>query len=339
MPENRISRVKPRLRFRPDGGFRVLMVSDVHAGRGYDKEHTVAALRALILAHKPDLVLFAGDTAGPGTIHVETEADLRDVLDSLTAPLTEMNLPWAHVFGNHDNNYGLSNADQEKIYETYPLCLSEAGPEDVSGVGNYVLPVFDSDGLDLLFNIFGLDSHRGMNEMCGQFGIDGGENQFFHPENGCRGGYDTVHFDQVMWYYQTSLEAERRAGRKIPALMYLHIPLPEHALAALHREDTAFSGHMGEDVACSALNSGLFCACLERGDVKAIFCGHDHENDFSALYGGIALGYDGFLSYHASNNADIRGGRIFDLRADDPWSIKTYMVRVRDALNRPKGDV
>lgn len=64
--------------------------------------------------------------------------------------------------------------------------------------------------------------------------------------------------------------------------------------------------------------------------MKAIFCGHDHENDFSGVYCGIRMGFDGFMSYHASHNADIRGGRIFDLRMDRPGEIETRMVRVKD---------
>jgi hypothetical protein len=125
---------------------------------------------------------------------------------------------------------------------------------------------------------------------------------------------------------------EEYNGEKIPAMMYMHIPLPELALIAKNRSECAFEGYQGEDVAHSELNSGLFSTLLQRGDVKAVFFGHDHENDFTGIYCGIRMGYDGFLSYHACQQESIRGGRIIDLCASDPEKIETHMVRVRDFL-------
>ena len=46
---------------------------------------------------------------------------------------------------------------------------------------------------------------------------------------------------------------------------------------------------------------------------------------------GIMLGYDGFLSYHACHNEDIRGCRLFDINADNPADIKSSILLVRDA--------
>ena len=119
--------------------------------------------------------------------------------------------------------------------------------------------------------------------------------------------------------------------------MYLHIPLPEHNIVTLHKDACRFRGTQLEDVSCSRLNSGLFTACLQRGDVKAIFCGHDHVNDFTGVYCGIMLGFDAFLSYHACHLNEMRGGRLFEISAEDPGKIETKMLRVRDLLG-PEGD-
>ncbi|MBQ8642086.1 MAG: metallophosphoesterase [Clostridia bacterium] len=241
-------------------------------------------------------------------------------------------IPWAHVFGNHDDNYGVPNAEAETVYESFPHCVSQAGPEDVDGTGNYVLPVYDGD--TVRFNLFALDSHSGMSEFRRDYALPE-DTKFLSPRSGAASGYDTVHFNQIMWYWQTSCAMEKENGAKIPALMFMHIPLPEHALAAMYRDECRFEGTQLEDVACTSLNSGLFSACLQRGDVKGIFCGHDHVNDFTATYCGIMLGYDGFLSYHACHRNEIRGGRIFDLRTDG--SFITKMIRIRDILGT-KGD-
>ena len=319
------------LKFREDGKFRILMVSDIHGGAGYAADKTIRALQALVDETRPDLVLFGGDTAGPGVIHIETAEQLREMLDGLSSPMENAGIPWAHVYGNHDDNFGLSNAEQQTVYETYPHCVSKAGPADISGVGNYVLPVYSADGERILFNVFGLDSHSGMREFTEEFGLPA-DTKFFQPSSLAQSGYDTVHFDQIAWYWQTSRALELYNGAKIPALMFLHIPLPEHALITMHRDDCKFEGGQLEDVACTPLNGGLFSACLQRGDVRGIFCGHDHVNDFCGEYCGIKLGYDGFLSYHACHKNLIRGGRVFDLSADHPVKMETYMVRVHDLL-------
>ena len=66
--------------------------------------------------------------------------------------------------------------------------------------------------------------------------------------------------------------------------------------------------------------------------MKAIFCGHDHKNDFSGVYCGIRLGFDGYLSYCACHMEELRGGRLFEISADAPDQIHTKMVRVKDYL-------
>ena len=104
--------VKVPLRFSADGKFRILMVSDIHGGRGYDADRTIRALDALIDRYTPGLVLLGGDICGPGKIHIETAEELRELLDGLSAPMEKRGIPWAHVYGNHDDNFGLSNAAQ-----------------------------------------------------------------------------------------------------------------------------------------------------------------------------------------------------------------------------------
>ena len=106
---------KQPLRFGEDGKFRILMVSDIHGGVGYDELRTVRAMQALVDHTKPHLVLLGGDIAGPGSIHVSNREELRQLLDGLVAPMEQAGIPWAHVYGNHDDNFGLHNADQEPV--------------------------------------------------------------------------------------------------------------------------------------------------------------------------------------------------------------------------------
>ncbi len=322
---------KVPLRFNEDGKYKILMVSDIHGGKGYAAKKTAAALKALVDTHKPDLVLFGGDIAGPGYIHVETTEDLTEMLEPLVAPLEEAGIAWAHVYGNHDDNYGLENQVQQPIYEAYPHCVSKAGPEELSGVGNYVLPIYDAKGEKILFNVFGFDSHHSEPEFRKELGIP--DTAKFHHATPCSDGdYDGVRFDQIMWYYQTSIEMEKHNGAKIPALAYMHIPVPEIAYGAVDRTKFKYKGIQGENAACSIINYGMCGAAIQRGDIKAMCFGHDHLNDYSMDFGGIELSYDGFLSYHACHEDYRRGGRIFEIDAADPWNFKSYMVRVKDIL-------
>ncbi len=327
---------KQPLKFDENGKFRILMVSDIHGGVGYNAKQTIQALQALVDEAKPHLVLLGGDIAGPGMIHIETAQQLREMLDGMTSPMEKAGIPWAHVYGNHDDNYGLTNAEHQVVYESYPYCVSKAGPEDIPGVGNYVLPVWDAKGETILFNVFGLDSHRYLRDFREDCNLPE-EMPIFEPTSVDPSGESPIRFKQIMWYYQTSEALEAHAGHKIPALMYMHVPLPEHNIVCLHKDACRFRGNHMEDVSCSRLNSGLFTACLQRGDVKAIFCGHDHVNDFEGTYCGIKLGFDGFMSYHACHNNEIRGGRLFEISAEDPANIETKMLRVRDLLG-PEGD-
>ena len=327
---NNLLTTKLPLRFRPDGNFRIMMFSDIHGGRGFAANETHDAIEALIAKANPDLVLIAGDICGPGYIHAETVDDVRFVLDAISEPMERRGIPWAHVFGNHDDNYGVPNAVQQPIYESYPHCVSKAGTEDIDGVGNYFLPVFDADGKDVIFGVWGLDSNHSMPEFFEDYGLPA-DTRYYQASQASSGDYDGPRTSQVFWYWQTSQMLENHLGHKVPSLMYMHIPTPEHALVTVHKNKVNFKGYQLEDVASHTLNSGLFSACVQRGDVKAIFCGHEHENQFSANYMGIMLGYDGFLSYHACHNEDIRGCRLFDISADKPADIKSSILLVRDA--------
>ena len=317
------------LRFTADRKFRILMVSDIHGGVGYDEMRTVRAMQALVDYTKPHLVLLGGDIAGPGTIHISNKEELKAMLDGLVAPMEQAGIPWAHVYGNHDDNFGLPDGEAQIVYESYPHCVSKTGPVGVSGVSNYVLPVWDETGKNVLFNVFALDSQHKMDEFRAEFclGEDVAPMDLVTMENEDE---SPIRFDQVNWYYQTSKAMEAFAGRKIPALMYTHFPLPEHRIVALRPEECRLEGHVGKQIDNSFLNSGLFSACLQRGDVKAIFCGHDHRCDFSGVYCGIRLGFDGFMSYCACHDEQIRGGRLFEISADTPEQIETKMIRVKD---------
>ena len=333
--------LKKSLRFGADGKFRLLVMSDLHAGIGFS-EQTAIAVRRTVEAVRPDLVVFNGDTAGPGRIHVENKEQLREMLERLIPPIEELGVPWAQVFGNHDDSFGLANVDAQEVYDSYEFCVSKRGEKSLRGSGNFVLPVLSSSSDVPAAAIWGLDSHSGMKEFIEAYHLDP-ELRSVLPVPVAQGrGYDTVDVAQVFWYYMASAALEEYSGRKLPGILCCHIPVPEFELAARNMDATNLWGNLCENVASSELNSGLFRACLERGDVKAIVCGHDHVNDFCAEYCGIKLCYDAGMDYDAYQRDYLRGCRLFTLDENDPWAIKTRIVRVSEIMgeegNNRRGD-
>jgi hypothetical protein len=125
--------------------------------------------------------------------------------------------------------------------------------------------------------------------------------------------------------------------------MFFHIPLHEFrtmyendAFKAQHPELGLFpqhevTGERNEDECPGPFNSGLFSALLERGDVKGVFVGHDHVNNYVGNYFGIMLGYSantGFGTYGlgGADNDRLRGARVFVLNEENLEDIQTFMV-------------
>jgi metallophosphoesterase superfamily enzyme len=91
--------MKHILRFNQEGKFRILMVSDIQEAVEYD-ERTVPALRKLIAETNPDMVIWGGDNCDGR--YLKTREELDNYLKIFTAPMEEKQIPWMHVYGNHD---------------------------------------------------------------------------------------------------------------------------------------------------------------------------------------------------------------------------------------------
>ncbi len=321
---NELLKTKKELRFK-NGKLKIAMFSDLHGVKDYNPV-TKRNLDAAVEAIKPDIVLFAGDMiVGKG---FNTLEELKQYLTEITEVLEKNNIPWAHVYGNHDWE-SFPNEEQQPVYESFPNCVSKAGPEDLSGTGNYFLPIKASEGDDIVFGIWGLDSHT--DARVRYKGLQ--HEDIILPYN--FGGTDADHAgpDQVTWYYDSSKALEKHFGRKIPSLMYFHMPLPEFNLIVRNPERTGMTGEAREKVCCSEFNYGLFTAALLRNDVKGIFCGHEHHNNFSGEYCGIKMGYDGCLCGNTNWPWDLLGGRVFEIDEKDPWNINTYLFKMTELFS------
>ena len=310
------------LRFRKDGGFRILMLSDLQETLDHDGR-TLRAMHGLMDEVKPDLVLLGGDNChGPAFHNMQ---DVEKYLPIFTAPMAERKIPWAHVFGNHDHDLPLSKRLLQEMYEALPYCVSKHTPETVHGVTNCVLPIYGRSGTSPLFNIWLMDTNNLAEDYLRELGIADEWKLPARPDH--QGHYDKIRFDQVMWYYTTSQALEKTAGQKIPGMLMTHMALWEHAFVRDNAAQTGLTGETVERLDLGLLNSGLFSAMLERGDIRLAAAAHTHMDDFCGNYLGVTLCLDGCAGWAPYGTDSIRGGRVFDLREDNPGEITTFMAR------------
>jgi len=309
--------VERTLRCGPDGAFRILAISDLHYTPKADP-HGIALTGQLIDADKPSLVVVNGDCLSGKSC--ESAEDLRTAIGHVAAAMENKRVPWAITFGNHDQEHlpktGLDKDAVMALYASYPHNLNGGYQRGVTGGGNKALLIWDAAGREPVYCVWLIDS-----------------NEYF--QDGKNRPYDWIHADQIDWYRQTSIDLEKRHGGKIPGLMFFHIPLLEFSEMVNHSK---IIGSRQEPEAPSPVNSGMFAAISDRGDVRGVYCGHDHTNNYVGRWRGIELGYDGSLGHFSyphiepedPANGRIRGGRIFEITAGAPAARHTTWMRFKD---------
>jgi hypothetical protein len=80
-------------------------------------------------------------------------------------------------------------------------------------------------------------------------------------------------------------------------------------------------------------NHGQFEAMAERGDVLAVFSGHDHTNAFGVKYKGIDIVNSLSTRYNGDAFSTQYGYRVLDLDEKTPDKYKTRVVRWYDFVN------
>ena len=142
--------------------------------------------------------------------------------------------------------------------------------------------------------------------------------------------YDYIHDDQIEWYRKQIRRMNSQEYRIVPSLVFFHIPLQEYQTAYdlyEQRSDQVkyYFGEKGQEVGASEHPSGMFEAAKEFGSTTAIFCGHNHLNNYSIEYEGIRLTYGMSIDYLATPGiarmTEQRGGTLITIRDDGSTEI------------------
>ena len=319
-------KAETELKFNDDGKFKIMLFADLHNNSNAEEWQNIFMCEALDKC-QPDLVIYLGDN----TVGLGYENQYK-AIEKITSPVRERNIPYAIVFGNHDQEFGVSKEDLLKIYQSFD-CLTYSADPSIYGCGSCNLPIMSSDGSKVAFNLWLIDSGR---------------------ENPDRvvGGYDYVHEDQIEWYKKTAAElAEQNGGKVVPAMDFQHIVIPEifdklyvklpfdlgsasqtkfGETYSLIPVFTRLNGYWLEQCCPPNVYDGQLDAWVETGDVIAEFHGHDHNNSFNVNIKGVDIinvpGVGG-VSYTKEVS---RGAGLITLNEKNPEKYKYELVHFYD---------
>ena len=262
-------------------------------------------IRSLIAQTRPDLIILTGDLVyGSFDDAGTTFLWFCRLMDSF-------GIPWAPVFGNHDNESRMGVAWQCEQLEAARYCLFKRGA--VSGNGNYTVGLASGDRLFRVIHM--LDS------------------------NGCRDGSDPailreggLYPDQLAMVSANSEKIRAAQGRAVPAFMGFHFPVDIFREAERAKypmaEDTLYT--IGADVPAQDGDFGFsargyrtirtgegFVELLRAAGVDGVFVGHVHTCCSSISYRGIAWTFGlktGQYDYHLPYSL---GGTLITLNGEE----------------------
>ena len=272
----------------------------------------------LVAETKPELIIVTGDI---------TYGEFDDTGKSLLAFIEKMesyNVPWAPVWGNHDNESAVGVAFQIEKLKSASNCLFEKG--DTDGTSNYTIGIM-KDGR-LLRTLYMLDSN-GCNGASESSLKDGVISEKGITEN------------QKSWLLSRGEKIASAYG-KAPAFSLFHINTLDVYDALLARglinDDTyRVRGALKADLGLGTEEFGkMYEPCetskvqikdvMKKVGIDGVFLGHQHKNNLSFTHDGIRYTWGtktGYYDYHAK---DMHGGTVIDVFSDGSFSVKHEFI-------------
>lgn len=251
---------KPIPRIGRDGKFKIMQAADLHLATGIgncrdaiprdmacDADiRTMEFIERLLDEEKPDMVVLTGDQ-----VNGDTAPDAQTALFKIAGPLIDRKIPFAAIFGNHDDEGNLDRAGLMDILESLPYSLSEAGPADLDGVGNYVVEVLGHTSSHAALSLYLLDTHS------------------YSPDKKMP-GYDWLKPNQIEWFKSTAQRLKKPHSEYTHIhmdLAFIHVPLTEY-----RNFKNPYYGNYSEGSTAPEYNSGFRDALVDE-NVLLVSCG------------------------------------------------------------------
>jgi 3',5'-cyclic AMP phosphodiesterase CpdA len=252
----------------------ILQVTDVHlgnAGKWAADFKAVRRIKSFVKNYQPDLIIVTGD------LFTGEKESKENIIAFAVQFFDDLERPWIYVFGNHDPEGGVSRKNIRQIFK-----------DSIWGIIGFHTTANNSEKYDFQVD---LKSGKTQNPLWEIYAFDSGSEK----------GNKSIKTEQIQWFRQKSLASKKTYQKIIPAISIFHIPLLQYQLLW---EDPALSttGFCNETVCFEEDDGSVYKAFLRQGNIKACFCGHDHDNNYWGKYhGGILLVYghvSGEACYH-----------------------------------------
>lgn len=262
-------------------------------------------IKSLVAQSKPDLIIITGD------IIYGSFDDNGTVMKWFVNFMDQFEIPYAPVFGNHDNESKMGVKYQCDLFENSKYCLFKRG--NVTGNGNYTVGIAIENELIRVLHM--LDS------------------------NGCYSDDESVVCERGIFQDQADLiisntkRISETQGKEIPAFMAFHIPPKEFEIAEISKgysidgQATYVIGvdvkQQNDDFGCKmepfmlSSNRIDFLKTAKECKVDGVFCGHYHKNNTCLEYEGIKWVFGlktGQYDYHIPGQF---GGTLITLENND----------------------
>ncbi|XP_042479424.1 probable inactive purple acid phosphatase 16 isoform X2 [Macadamia integrifolia] len=331
----RIPTRKP-LQFSSNSSFKIALFADLHYGEnawtdwGPRQDAKSDRVMSTILDQEtPDFVVYLGDLITANNLPIQN-ASL--YWDRAISPTRARGIPWATIFGNHDDMpfewpiewFSASGIPQlrcpstnsttseacsfrgtmrvelmKKEVEQNCLSYSANGPQELwPGVSNYFLQVFSfDDPRSPVAFLYFLDSGGGT-----------------YPE--------VISTAQASWFQNMSQELNPELS--IPEIVFWHIPSKAYKeVAPFWILNPCIGSINKERVDAQEAEMGIMDLIVNRPTVKAVFVGHNHGLDWCCPYKKLWLCYARHTGYGGYGNW-ARGSRIVEM-TQQPFSLKSWI--------------